>query len=100
MPTYQLQNLTVRHLGARSSSALQAIDLTIEQGEQIALIGPSGAGKTTLLATLSLSHQPAEGSFMPSARIRGRWAKRRVTACARSCSWRRKRRRCRRASAW
>jgi energy-coupling factor transporter ATP-binding protein EcfA2 len=63
MPTYQLQNLTVRHLGARSSSALQAINLTIEQGEQIALIGPSGAGKTTLLATLSLSHQPAEGSF-------------------------------------
>jgi ABC-type transport system involved in cytochrome bd biosynthesis fused ATPase/permease subunit len=34
--THQLQNLTVRHLGARSSSALQAIDLTIEQGEQIA----------------------------------------------------------------
>jgi phosphonate transport system ATP-binding protein len=63
MSTYQLQNLTVRHLGARSSSALQAINLTIDQGEQIALIGPSGAGKTTLLATLSLSHRPAEGSF-------------------------------------
>lgn len=60
---YQLQNLTVRHLGASSSSALESINLTIAQGEQLALIGPSGAGKTTLLATLSLSHQPAEGGF-------------------------------------
>ncbi|MRW92830.1 ATP-binding cassette domain-containing protein [Duganella sp. FT80W] len=64
MPTtYQLQDLTVRHLGAQSASALQAINLTIKQGEQLALIGPSGAGKTTLLATLSLSHRPSAGSF-------------------------------------
>jgi phosphonate transport system ATP-binding protein len=64
MPTtYQLQDLTVRHLGAQSASALQAINLTIAQGEQLALIGPSGAGKTTLLATLSLSHRPSAGSF-------------------------------------
>lgn len=63
MPTYQLQDLTVRHLGGRSAPALQAINLTVEQGEQLALIGPSGAGKTTLLATLSLSHKPSEGSF-------------------------------------
>nr|WP_315254872.1 ATP-binding cassette domain-containing protein [uncultured Duganella sp.] len=63
MPTYQLQDLTVRHLGGRSAPALQAINLAIEQGEQLALIGPSGAGKTTLLATLSLSHKPAAGSF-------------------------------------
>ncbi|WP_432383295.1 phosphonate ABC transporter ATP-binding protein [Duganella sp. P38] len=63
MPTYQLQDLTVRHPGGRSTPALQGINLTIEQGEQLALIGPSGAGKTTLLATLSLSHKPSEGSF-------------------------------------
>ncbi|TFW17133.1 ATP-binding cassette domain-containing protein, partial [Duganella callida] len=63
MPTYQLQDLTVRHPGAQSATALHAIDLTIEQGEQLALIGPSGAGKTTLLSTLALSHKPAEGRF-------------------------------------
>jgi phosphonate transport system ATP-binding protein len=63
MPTYQLQNLTVRHLGASRAAALHAITLTIEQGEQLALIGPSGAGKTTLLATLACAHQPAEGRF-------------------------------------
>jgi ABC-type lipoprotein export system ATPase subunit len=66
MPTYQLQDLTVRHLGGRSAPALQAINLTIEQGEQLALIGPSGAGKTTLLATLSLLeiHSPEHRSLL------------------------------------
>ena len=63
MPTYHLQNLTVRHLGASRAAALHAISLTIQQGEQLALIGPSGAGKTTLLATLACAHQPAEGGF-------------------------------------
>jgi phosphonate transport system ATP-binding protein len=63
MLNYQLKNLTVRHLSAPSTPALHAINLTVNQGEQLALIGPSGAGKTTLLATLSLSHKPADGSF-------------------------------------
>jgi phosphonate transport system ATP-binding protein len=68
MPTYQLRNLTVRHLGAPASAsaaapALQAISLTVQQGEQLALIGPSGAGKTTLLATLACAQRPAEGGF-------------------------------------
>ena len=66
MPTYQLRNLTVRHLGAPASAAapaLQAISLTVRQGEQLALIGPSGAGKTTLLATLACAQRPADGGF-------------------------------------
>lgn len=63
MLTYELRNLTVRHLTASKAPALQAINLTIEQGEQLALIGPSGAGKTTLLATLACSHKPADGGF-------------------------------------
>ena len=60
---YRLQNLTVRHLAAGQAAALQGIDLTIAQGEQLAIIGPSGAGKTTLLATLACFQQPASGSF-------------------------------------
>ena len=68
MPTYHLHHLTVRHRGASSRSgtplsALRELSLTIEQGEQLALIGPSGAGKTTLLATLACAQQPASGTF-------------------------------------
>ncbi|WP_332878778.1 phosphonate ABC transporter ATP-binding protein [Massilia sp. S19_KUP03_FR1] len=61
--TYRLQQLTVRHLGPDGPVALHALDLVIEPGAQVALIGPSGAGKTTLLATLACAHQPASGNF-------------------------------------
>jgi phosphonate transport system ATP-binding protein len=63
MATFRLDQLTVRHLAAGNAPALHALDLVVEQGEQLAVIGPSGAGKTTLLATLAGAHRPAEGGF-------------------------------------
>jgi phosphonate transport system ATP-binding protein len=63
MATFRLQGLTVRHLAGDRSVALDALDLRVEAGEQLALIGPSGAGKTTLLATLACAHRPAAGAF-------------------------------------
>lgn len=58
--TISLNALSVRHPGA-AAPALQAVDLSIAQGEQVALIGPSGAGKTTLLHTLALAQEPGAG---------------------------------------
>ncbi|MBA5635901.1 ATP-binding cassette domain-containing protein [Duganella sp. LX20W] len=62
-PTYRLDRLTVRHLAAAQAPALREISLTVAQGEQVAVIGPSGAGKTTLLAVLACAHRPADGVF-------------------------------------
>jgi phosphonate transport system ATP-binding protein len=59
----KLDNLTVRHLAGGTTPVLHGLDLTVEQGEQLALIGPSGAGKTTLLSVLACAHRPAAGSF-------------------------------------
>lgn len=48
--------------------ALKGIDLTVGEGELVALVGGNGAGKTTLLRTIS-GVQPASGG---AVRFRGR----------------------------
>ena len=42
-------------------TALRELDLTIQAGEQVAIVGPSGAGKSTLLNLLLGFQQPDEG---------------------------------------
>ena len=41
--------------------ALRDMDLTVAEGEFVALVGPSGCGKTTILRTLAGLLQPSEG---------------------------------------
>lgn len=44
--------------------ALQGISLTIESGEQVAIVGQNGAGKTTLVRHFNGLLQPTSGSVM------------------------------------
>lgn len=44
-------------------TVLREIDLTIKDGEFVAIIGPSGAGKSTLLYQLSLLDVPTSGEI-------------------------------------
>lgn len=44
--------------------ALRDIDLTIAEGEQVALVGPSGAGKSTLIALLNGTVSPSAGEVL------------------------------------
>ncbi len=53
----QLANVA-KGYGKSNFSALQDINLTIEKGEMIAIMGPSGSGKSTLLNIIGLIDSP------------------------------------------
>jgi putative ABC transport system ATP-binding protein len=59
---YEVRNATRSfRRGEATINALGGIDLTIEQGEIVALVGPSGSGKTTLLQLLGALDRPTSG---------------------------------------
>jgi putative ABC transport system ATP-binding protein len=62
-PAYELKEAS-RSYGQDSTRvlALDALDLTIERGEFVAVFGPSGSGKTTLLQLLGALDRPSGGS--------------------------------------
>lgn len=59
----RLQNLTFQYEGPHSPKALDAVDLTIEEGKVTAIVGASGSGKTTLLKVLLKYYAPTEGKI-------------------------------------
>jgi putative ABC transport system ATP-binding protein len=53
----------VFHLGDSTVHALSHLDVSIEPGEYVAIMGPSGSGKSTLLNLLGLLDRPDAGSY-------------------------------------
>jgi ABC-type lipoprotein export system ATPase subunit len=52
-PIVEARNVVKTYKGKVAVPALNGVDLTVEQGEMVAIMGPSGCGKTTLLNCLS-----------------------------------------------
>ena len=55
--------LKVYKSGSRELTVLQDINMTINEGESIAIVGPSGSGKTTLLGLCAGLDNPSEGDI-------------------------------------
>jgi len=67
MQILKVENITKEFNG---EYALKAINLEVEKGDTLVLIGPTGSGKTTLLKILDLLEKPTSGRIL----IKGREA--------------------------
>ncbi len=76
-PVIEVKNLT-KVYGKRSTAftALKNINLAINKGESVAIVGKSGSGKSTLMHLIALLDRPTSGSVkvdeVDSTKLRGR----------------------------
>jgi ABC-type multidrug transport system fused ATPase/permease subunit len=67
--TIRVEGLSFAYGGGRSENGIASLDLTLDRGARIALVGDSGAGKTTLLRVLAGLYPPDAGCFAIDGQI-------------------------------
>ena len=64
LPVFRLEQLRKTYGdGEAAVHALRGVDLTIDEGELLVLLGPSGSGKSTLLNILGGLDRPTAGDI-------------------------------------
>ncbi len=69
MPIIQLEDISKLYgFGDATTVALDEVNLSIDKGEFVAIMGPSGSGKSTLLNIIGLLDRPTHGQFFLNGR--------------------------------
>ncbi len=64
-PILVMKNLCKEYyIGSTILKVLRGIDLTIESGDYVAIMGPSGSGKSTLLNMIGCLDRPSSGEYI------------------------------------
>lgn len=63
-PVIELRDLSRTFPGTEPVRALKGVDLRVDRGDYVSIIGPSGSGKSTLLHILGLLDRPTGGEYL------------------------------------
>jgi len=79
-PLLELEGIRKSYGDGVTTEVLHGIDLSVRQGDLVALVGPSGSGKSTLLNLIGLLDRPTQGRIAISGQAAEQLDDRALTA--------------------
>ena len=76
----ELAGVTKTYGGAAPTEVLRGVDLRIDEGELLAIVGPSGSGKSTLLHIMGTLERPTSGTVRVDGHDTSRRSDRQLSA--------------------
>src|SRR5258708_7883201 len=71
--SYELQARNLTYRLPRGAALVSGLNLNVQRGETVVLLGRSGAGKTTTLKLINRLLEPSEGEILVSGRTTASW---------------------------